>query len=80
VGARLASFNFFLSVVCAGSVIAAAEGSAGADYRITKGYGGFIEQYKLKYAAIRDRRDRVITEVFPTDYAGEASGFPFSTT
>jgi hypothetical protein len=54
--------NVFLSIVCAGSVIAAAAGSAGADYRIRKDYGGFIDQYKLKYAAIRDRGDRVIID------------------
>jgi hypothetical protein len=54
--------NFFLSVACAGSVIAAAAGSAGADYRIRKDYGGFIDQYKLKYAAIRDRGEQVIID------------------
>jgi len=43
-------------------VIAAAAGSAGADYRIRKDYGGFIDQYKLKYAAIRDRGERVIID------------------
>jgi hypothetical protein len=59
-GLRLS--NFFLSVVCAGSVIAAADGGANADYRITKDYGGFIHQYKLKYAAIRDRGERVIID------------------
>jgi len=59
-GLRLS--NFFLSVVCAGSLIAAADGSAGADYRIRKDYGGFLDQYKLKYAAIRDRGDRVIID------------------
>jgi hypothetical protein len=53
--------NLFLSAVCAGSVIAAADG-ARADYRIKKDYGGFIEQYKLKYAAIRDRGERVIID------------------
>jgi len=43
-------------------VIAAADGSAGADYRIRKDCGGFLEEYKLKYAAIRDRGDRVIID------------------
>ena len=33
-----------------------------ADYRIRKDYGGFIDQYKLKYAAIRDRGERVIID------------------
>jgi hypothetical protein len=61
-GAGLRLSNFFLSVVCAGSAIAAAGSSAGADYRIRKDYGGFIHQYKLKYAAIRDRGERVIID------------------
>jgi len=51
--------NFFLSVVCAASVIAGASGAALADYRIRNDYGGFIHKYKLKYAAIRDRGERV---------------------
>ncbi len=55
--------NFFLSVVCAGNmIIAAADDSIGADYRIRKDYGGFLDQYKLKYAAIRDRGDRVVID------------------
>src|SRR6516165_12382646 len=61
-GPGLHPFNFFLSIVCAGSVIAAADGSAGADYRIRKDYGGFLDQYKLKYAAIRDRGEHVIID------------------
>jgi hypothetical protein len=35
---------------------------AAADYRIVKDYGGSIEQYKAKYAAIRDRGERVIID------------------
>ena len=54
--------NFFLSVVCAASVIAGAAGVAFADYRIRNDYGGFIHKYKLKYAAIRDRGERVIID------------------
>jgi hypothetical protein len=54
--------QYFLSTVCAASVIAAANGSAGADYRIKKDYGGFLDQYKLKYATIRDRGERVIID------------------
>ena len=38
--------NFFLFVLCAGSVVAGAAGVALADYRIRKDYGGFIDQYK----------------------------------
>jgi hypothetical protein len=61
-GPRLHPFNFFLSLMCAGSVIAGATDAATADYRIRKDYGGFIHQYKLKYAAIRDRGERVIID------------------
>jgi hypothetical protein len=48
--------------MCAGSVLAGGAGAALADYRIRKDYGGFIHQYKLKYAAIRDRGERVIID------------------
>jgi hypothetical protein len=61
-GLGLHPFNFFLSAVCAGSVIAGAAGTALADYRIRNDYGGFIHKYKLKYAAIRDRGERVIID------------------
>jgi hypothetical protein len=61
-GPGLHPSNFFLSIVCAGSVIAGAAGAALADYRIRKDYGGFIDQYKLKYAAVRDRGERVIID------------------
>jgi hypothetical protein len=33
-----------------------------ADYHITGDYGGVIDEYKTKYAAIRDRGDRVIID------------------
>ena len=36
--------------------------AAAADYRITEDYGGSIERYKAKYAAIRDRGERVIID------------------
>src|SRR5512132_1393324 len=35
---------------------------ATADYRITRDHGGLVDQYKVKYAAIRDRGDRVIID------------------
>ena len=54
-GSGLHPSNFFLSAVCAASVIAGAASAALADYRIRNDYGGFIHKYKLKYAAIRDR-------------------------
>jgi hypothetical protein len=36
--------------------------ASAADYRITRDYGGFLDEYKAKYAAIRDRGDRVIID------------------
>jgi hypothetical protein len=36
--------------------------SAGADYRITRDHGGLVDQYKVKYAAIRDSTERVIID------------------
>jgi hypothetical protein len=35
--------------------------SAG-DYHITRDFGGYIDEYKAKYAAIRDRGDRVVID------------------
>lgn len=35
---------------------------ASADYRITRDFGGLVEQYKAKYAQIRDRGERVIID------------------
>jgi hypothetical protein len=35
---------------------------AHADYRITRDFGGLVEQYKAKYAQIRDRGERVIID------------------
>ena len=36
--------------------------SARADYRITRDHGGLVDDYKAKYAAIRDRGERVIID------------------
>jgi len=33
-----------------------------ADYRITRDHGGYVHEYKAKYAAIRDRGERVIID------------------
>jgi hypothetical protein len=35
---------------------------AHADLRITRDHGGWVDQYKTKYAAIRDRGERVIID------------------
>ena len=36
--------------------------ASAADYRITQDYGGVVDEYKAKYAAIRDRGERVIID------------------
>jgi hypothetical protein len=36
--------------------------ASAADYRITRDYGGVVDEYKSKYAAIRDRGDRVVID------------------
>ena len=33
-----------------------------ADYRITRDYGGLVEQYKKKFSKIRDQKERVIID------------------
>jgi len=35
---------------------------ASADYRVTRDHGGLVDQYKTKYARIRDRGQRVIID------------------
>jgi hypothetical protein len=36
--------------------------SAIADYRITRDHGGLVDEYKAKYALLRDRGERVIID------------------
>lgn len=36
--------------------------SAAADYRVTRDHGGLVEEYKTKYARIRDSGKRVIID------------------
>jgi hypothetical protein len=36
--------------------------AARADYRITRDLGGMVDEYKAKYALLRDRGDRVIID------------------
>jgi hypothetical protein len=36
--------------------------SAHADYRITRDHGGLVDEYKARYAQIRDRGERVIID------------------
>ncbi len=35
---------------------------ARADYRITRDHGGLVDEYKAKYAMIRDRGERVVID------------------
>jgi hypothetical protein len=44
------------------AVLLAFTAPASADLRITRDYGGYIDQYKAKYAAVRDRGERVIID------------------
>ena len=37
-------------------------GQALADLRITRDFGGYVEEYKTKYAKVRDRKERVILD------------------
>src|SRR3981189_1773127 len=36
--------------------------AARADYRITRDHGGMVDEYKAKYALIRDRGERIIID------------------
>jgi hypothetical protein len=36
--------------------------AAHADYRITRDHGGLVDEYKAKYAKLRDRGERVIID------------------
>jgi hypothetical protein len=36
--------------------------AASADYRITRDHGGLVDDYKAKYAKLRDRGERVIID------------------
>src|SRR4051795_10658133 len=36
--------------------------AASADYRITRDHGGLVDDYKAKYAQLRDRGERVIID------------------
>jgi len=35
---------------------------ASADLRITRDHGGYIDRYKAKYAAVRDRGERIVID------------------
>ena len=44
------------------TLLVLASTQAFADYRITRDFGGLVEQYKAKYAQIRDRGERVVID------------------
>lgn len=43
-------------------LLALSTSAAAADYRITRDHGGLVDEYKAKYAKIRDRGERVIID------------------
>jgi hypothetical protein len=43
-------------------LLAFAAAPARADLHITRDHGGYVEEYKAKYARIRDRKERVIID------------------
>jgi hypothetical protein len=49
-------------VFLASGLMALTMSAAHADYRITRDHGGLVEPYKVKYAKIRDRGERVIID------------------
>ena len=55
------SGDFVRLLMLALLVMASAPAQA-ADYRITRDFGGLVEEYKAKYAQIRDRGQRVIID------------------
>jgi hypothetical protein len=44
------------------SLVLLAGSPAFADYRITRDFGGLVEQYKERYAKLRDKGERVIID------------------
>jgi hypothetical protein len=44
------------------ALVLACSSAAHAEYRITRDFGGLVEQYKAKYAKLRDQGDRVIID------------------
>jgi hypothetical protein len=44
------------------ALLVVASAPAHADYRITRDFGGLVEQYKTKYQKIRDKGERVIID------------------
>jgi hypothetical protein len=54
--------NQVVRLVVAILLVLAGVPAQAADYRITRDFGGLVEQYKTKYAKLRDRGDRVIID------------------
>ncbi|MTW19234.1 hypothetical protein GJ689_23845 [Rhodoplanes serenus] len=58
---RLASLRF-ATILLGVALVGAGTLPAAADYHIKKDFGGYVEEYKAKYARIRDRGERVIID------------------
>jgi hypothetical protein len=43
-------------------LLALSSSSAMADYRIARDFGGLVEQYKTKFAKLRDQNERVVID------------------
>jgi hypothetical protein len=44
------------------AVLVAMATPASADVRITRDFGGYVDQYKAKYARMRDKRERIVID------------------
>jgi hypothetical protein len=44
------------------ALMVAGSSAAHAEYRITRDFGGLVEQYKARYAKLRDHGDRVVID------------------
>jgi hypothetical protein len=44
------------------AMVALWSSAAGADYRVTRDFGGLVDEYKAKYLKLRDQGDRVIID------------------
>jgi hypothetical protein len=49
-------------VLLASMLVGSVASPAAADYQIKKDFGGYVEEYKAKYARIRDSGERVIID------------------
>src|SRR5215813_5623864 len=59
---RLVAAIFLIVSTSAAAAEIVSTSAAAAEYRITRDHGGLVEDYKAKYAQIRDRGERVIID------------------